>query len=168
MEEWKDIIGYEGKYQVSNTGKIRSLNYRRTGKIKLLKPTTDRDGYKTILLYKNNKQKRYKLHRLIAKVFINNPNDLPEVNHKDEDKSNNRVENLEWCDRKYNANYGTIKERIAETNFKKVRCIDTGEIFNSINEAAEKYNIHNSTLVHYLKGRGNSVAGYKWEYYKEG
>lgn len=109
-EIWKDISGYEGEYQVSNLGNVRSLNYRRSGELKLLKQATT-NGYKQITLSKNGKCKSYNVHRLVAIAFIPNPNNYKEVNHKDEDKSNNNVNNLEWCTREYNNNYGTKNER---------------------------------------------------------
>ena len=106
--------GYEGKYQVSNDGKVRSLNYKRTGKTKILKQNTNKDGYKTLLLCKNGKVKAYYIHRLVAQAFIPNPNNYLIVNHKDENPANNHVSNLEWCNHEYNMNYGTIKDRISE------------------------------------------------------
>lgn len=111
---WKDIEGYEGLYQVSNTGKVRSLNYRCTGKSKTLKQDTTKFGYNLIVLYKNHKRKVYLVHRLVALVFIPNPLNLPQVNHIDEDKTNNAVWNLEWCTPKYNSNYGTRLERCSK------------------------------------------------------
>ena len=116
---WKDIPGYEGLYQVSNTGKVRSLNYRGTGQTKILKQNITRYGYKTLALCKNGKDKRYFVHRLVAEAFIPNPNNLPYVNHKDEDKTNNAVWNLEWCTHEYNMNYGTINERRSKTRREK-------------------------------------------------
>ena len=113
-EMWKDIPGYEGKYQVSNTGEVKSLNYNGSGKTKLLKQSTIKYGYKRVGLCKNNKQKYYLVHRLVAITFIPNPNDLLVVNHKDENPSNNNVNNLEWCTQKYNVNYGTAIKRSSE------------------------------------------------------
>lgn len=113
MEEiWKDIDGYEGLYQVSNIGRVRSLKF---GKIKVLKQEIIKKGYKRVHLLKNRKMKGYLVHRLVAEAFIPNNNNLPCVNHKDEDKTNNRIENLEWCDIKYNANYGTAIQRSSKT-----------------------------------------------------
>lgn len=114
-EIWKDITGYEGLYQVSNIGMVRSLNYRRTGRVQLLKLYKDRGGYLNVVLCKDGKEKRNLVHRLVAEAFIPNPDNLPQVNHKDENPSNNRVENLEWCDCKYNQNFGTRNERISKT-----------------------------------------------------
>lgn len=113
-EIWKEIEDYEGEYEVSNLGNVRSLNYRRSGEIKLLKQYTDKKGYKYVRLSKNGKGKIYKIHRLVAMAFIPNPDNLPIVNHIDECKSNNMVSNLEWCTVAYNNTYGTARKRASE------------------------------------------------------
>ena len=113
-EIWKDIKGYEGKYMVSNLGRFKSLNYRRTGKEKILEGYPDKDGYLYVQLWKDGKGKNCRINRLVAQAFLENPQNLPEVNHKDEDKTNNRVENLEWCTTQYNIKYGTGIKRRAE------------------------------------------------------
>ena len=112
-EIWCPIKGYEGQYQVSDKGRVRSIKF---GKERILKPGSDKDGYLQVCLYKNGEQKECKVHRIVAQTFTPNPDNLPEVNHKDEDKINNKVSNLEWCDRKYNQNYGTRNQRMAEKN----------------------------------------------------
>lgn len=104
-EIWRDIAGYEGKYQVSNLGRVRSLQYHNTKgimRIGYLKPATDGCGYLRCALSKNNKLATFKVHRLVASAFIDNPNNLPQVNHKDGDKRNNNVGNLEWCNNSQN------------------------------------------------------------------
>lgn len=112
-EIWKDIIGFEGIYEISNLGRIRRI---KTGRIL---STRRSDGwYITVTLYKDKKRYGKSLHRLVSEAFISNPDNLPEVNHRDEDKTNNRVDNLEFCDHKYNVNYGTIKDRIRNTRLK--------------------------------------------------
>ena len=116
-ELWKDIKNYEGHYQVSNFGRVKSIKF---GKEIILKPVTDRHGYLIVGLWKNNKQKTYKVHRLVMEAFIPNTDNLPCVNHKDEDKTNNNVENLEWCTYTYNNNYGTRIERISKRRSKTV------------------------------------------------
>ena len=126
MEEWRYIKGYEGKYQISNYGRVKSLknskgNYRE----KIMNPNDDTHGYLKVNLSKNNKKKTYKIHRLVAIHFIDNPNNYECVNHKDENKQNNRVENLEWCTKKYNTNYGTTQKRHSET---KKRLFKEGKI----------------------------------------
>ena len=115
-EEWRDIKGYEGRYQVSNLGRVKSLNYRHTNKEKILSNTTNTKDYLTVSLYKNGKIKTYYIHKLVAAHFIPNPDNYKEVNHKDENKSNNCVSNLEWCSREYNQNYGTKTQRASESN----------------------------------------------------
>lgn len=97
-EIWKDIEGYEGFYQVSNLGNVRSLNYGNKGFVKNLKPRIVKDGYYMV----NLKNKNYQIHQLVAKAFISNPNNYVEINHKDENKHNNCADNLEWCSREYN------------------------------------------------------------------
>lgn len=116
MEEiWKEIEGYEGKYEVSNLGNVRSLNYNGTGEIKLLKQYICHNRYEQVNLYKNGKPKHHLVHRLVARAFIPNPNNYKEVNHKDENPANNNVNNLEWCTREYNNNYGTRNKRAGES-----------------------------------------------------
>ena len=111
MEIWKDIKGYEGLYQVSNLGRIKSFNYMNTGKEKIKTPTLQKKhpmkqgGYLQTTLYKNNQSKTVVVHRLVAEAFIPNPDNLPQVNHKDHDKTNNCVDNLEWCTAKYHSNH---------------------------------------------------------------
>lgn len=124
MEEiWKDKKDYEGLYQVSNLGRAKSLDRYVKGKGhslqlkkgRILKPMKDNNGYLKVLLSKNGKYTNYYVHRLVAEVFLPNPNNYKEVNHKDENKTNNVVTNLEWCDRKYNQNYGTRTEKCSKT-----------------------------------------------------
>lgn len=136
MEEWRDIPGYEGLYQVSNEGRAKSLeksyterNSRKathTLEERVLKPSKYNKGYLYVTLTKNDKRKIKKIHRLVAEAFIPNPDGLPQVNHKDENKENNFVfinedgsvdlekSNLEWCDNKYNSNYGSRGKRIGD------------------------------------------------------
>lgn len=102
MEIWKDVVGYEGLYKISNTGKV--LNVKRNKLRSLIK---DKDGYYQLGLSKNDVRTYHKVHRLVAIAFLENPNNLPVVNHKNEVKQDNRVENLEWCTQAYNNTYGS-------------------------------------------------------------
>lgn len=111
---WAPVKGYEGLYEVSTNGEVKSLNYNRTGKEKVLKPGKSRGGYLRVFLYKNGECKPHSVHRLVAEAFLDNPENLPCVNHKDENPSNNNVNNLEFCSYQYNINYGTAIQRRVE------------------------------------------------------
>lgn len=122
-EVWKDIKGYEGIYQVSNMGNVKRLDcsvfvkgkgYRHL-KARNTKQHLDHHGYKKVHLWKNNKDKPFFVHRLVAMAFLDNPNNYPQINHKDENKENNEITNLEWCTVAYNNNYGTKIERVRES-----------------------------------------------------
>ena len=119
IEIWKTVISdcepYEG-YKVSNLGRILNLNYKNTGKAKLMNPSTNIYGYLQVNLRKNGESKTCKVHRLVAETFLPNPENKPEVNHIDEDKTNNRVDNLEWKNHRDNCNHGTRNERIGKAN----------------------------------------------------
>ena len=118
-EIWKPIKNYEGLYEVSNLGRIKGVTRYVKGKVgyriqkeKIRKCEVSSNGYLHVLLCKNGKYTTHNVHRLVAGAFIPNPDNLPEINHKDENKENNCVDNLEWCTRKYNMNYGTTQSRI--------------------------------------------------------
>lgn len=174
-EIWKDVVGYEGLYQVSNLGRVKSLNYNRTGKEKIMKPISHKYGYLKVNLRKNNSEKKFLIHRLVAQAFLPNPNNLPQVNHKDENPSNNIVTNLEYCDAKYNSNYGTRNEKLSInlTNRKDlskvVLQIDKNtnviiNIFPSIREAERQTGCSNKNIQRCCKGKSKSAYGYKWSY----
>ena len=113
-EIWKDIDGYEGLYQVSNYGKVKSLGNEFSRKEKILNFSKNKDGYLQVFLYKEGKRKNCYVHCLVANAFIPNPNNLPTVNHINENKENNVVENLEWMNMKQQVNHGTCQQRRAE------------------------------------------------------
>ena len=158
-EEWRDIKGYEGLYQVSNLGRVKSLsridNLGRKKKETILSPGKDKNGYFQIQLYKEKTIKMRKIHRLVAETFIPNPDNLPQVNHKDENKQKNHIGNLEWCDNTYNQNYGTSKIRRG----KPVICVTTGLMFNTLSEAAEYYGINNKNDIGQVCRKKRSYCG---------
>ena len=158
-EVWKDIPHYEGQYQVSNLGRVYSI---KSG-IFLSQKVKTNDGYLTVKLYGNGKSKREYVHRLVALAFIDNPKGLPQVNHKDENPENNNVSNLEWCDCKYNNNYGHHNEKSSNSRCKPVKCVETGVIYKSGKEAAEKLGISASQIYAIFRGRCTTAGGYHWE-----
>lgn len=139
--EWKPVVGYEGKYEVSNSGLVASLNYGRTGERKIMKPQIDRYGYMYISMASD---KKLKVHQMVAKAFIPNPESKPTVNHLDENKLNNCAGNLEWA---------TFSEQNKYSKGKKVEIIDGDKVysFNSIREAANYFGLDRKKLGIYFK-----------------
>ena len=174
MEEiWKDIAGYNGRYQISNLGRVRSFAQdSKVGKIKVGNKT--HKGYRTYLLYDGNGGSKWcPVHRLVAQAFIANPDGLPQVNHKDENKENNCVTNLEWCTNDYNSHYGTKIQRgreanmCCETTSLPIYSIDKNgkkEVYASIGEAERITGCSHSNIVRTLKGRTNHCGGRQWFY----
>lgn len=174
-EIWKDIKNYEGLYQVSNFGNVKSLERKikrleHTKKIneKLLKKVIDKTGYYIVGLSKNNKNKKICVHRLVIEAFVPNINNLPCVNHKDENKLNNNLDNLEWCDYKYNNNYGTVKERMKKIKGKPVYQYDLFNNFikkwESSMEVQRILNIPQSNVSKCCLGKRNRAGGYIWKH----
>lgn len=178
-EVWKDIEGYENLYQVSNFGRIHSLDRfvpRKTGTVqkvhgRILKLIEDKDGYLQVSLWKENKMKKAKVHRLVGEAFIPNPNNLSEINHINEMKNDNTVSNLEWCTRKENINHGTRTEQAAKAKRRPVIGInlDTGNknTFKSMRKTI-KFGFHPSAIRKVCMGEQESHKGYSWEFVKEG
>lgn len=164
-EVWKDIKDYEGHYQVSNQGRVKSL---KRVKEQILKPGRDKDGYLFVILYKNNKMKYCFIHRLVAQSFIPNPQNLPQVNHKNEDKTDNKVDNLEWCDSKYNNNYGTHIQRQAEKLSKPVlQYTKTGEFvreWKSTMDVKRNLGYSQSHISDCCNEKRKSANGFVWRY----
>lgn len=183
-EIWKDIPGYENLYQISSMGKVKSL--RRTVKYKngaihivnekILKPSKDREGYLRIFLCKEGINKNMLVHRLVCESFLKNPYNLPEVNHRNEIKTDNRLENLEYCDRKYNVNYGTGNERRAKElskvkkgvyNTKKskpVKCLENGKIYPSISEVHRQFGFSQGNICECCNKKRKSAYKLHWEW----
>lgn len=164
MEEFRSIQGYEGIYQVSGYGRVKSLKF---GKEKFLKPIANSCGYLYVRLCKDGKSKCQNIHRLVAQAFIPNPLGLPQVNHKDEDKANNRVENLEWCDRSYNCNYGTRIQRVSEVRSKQVYQYSlNGELVAKWLSTAEcgKNGFNQAAVSDCCNNKRKTHKGYIWKY----
>ena len=164
MEEiWKDIEEYAGLYQVSNLGRVKSL-YTNS----ILKGCKHINGYLVVNLYKNGSKSTKRIHRLVAQAFIPNPENKSQVNHIDENKTNNKVSNLEWTTRKENLNHGTRTERIRKTQSIPIIAtnLKTGEYteFYGSSECARQLGLHQSNITEVLKGRYKQTGGYTFKY----
>ena len=188
---FKEIEGYCGRYQINEDGVVINVQRGRERKQQVAR------GYKRVTLCLGGKNKNFLVHRLVAKVFLDDYSEDLQVNHKDENKFNNNVSNLEMCTSKYNNNYGTRNERISKKNkgvmnvgkhlspatefkkghrpwckgipaywrFKKVKCVQTGEIFPSVTDAAKKYECAVQNIIRCCK-KGGKARGLNWEYAK--
>lgn len=174
MEEWKDIAGYEGYYQVSNLGRVRSLDRtvkkwdgEKVAKGIILKQSKNLRGYLFVELFRNGIGRINTIHRLVAGAFIKNPNNLSQINHKDEDKTNNKMENLEWCDSLYNARFGTRTLRASMKISKKVlvltECGEEYGRYDSVSLAAKSLGKCKASICNYLK-KGISPDGLIFKY----
>lgn len=157
----KDIEGYEGRYAVTEDGRVWSYLSN-----KFLSPSIS-GGYLRVMLYKDNSSKGYYIHRLVAQAYLDNPLGLETVNHKDEDKSNNCVENLEWMTILDNLNYGTRHTRSCISKSRRVRCIELDRVFDSVNSAAKELGIAQPNITACCKGRLKTAGKYHWEYVEE-
>ena len=156
----KDIVGYEGLYAVTSCGKVWS--YKRK---KFLKPYTVRGGYLQVKLLKDNEKKCCYVHRLIADAYIPNPENLPQINHRDENKTNNCLQNLEWCDAKYNSNYGTRNEKVANSNKKSILQFDlNGNFIKEWKSATDVGREVRDNIYHCLKGDQKTAYGFIWKF----
>ena len=170
-EQWLDISGYEGLYQISNFGRVKSFYFKNP---RILKPHKVK-GYSNVELYKNKKKKQFYIHRLVMENFcpIENMNVL-DVNHKDEDKSNNHISNLEWMTHKDNLNYGSRAEKARmkmqgknSSRSKKVRCVEKNVIYEALREAERQLGIPATNISKACKGKIKTAGGYHWKYVEE-
>lgn len=176
-EEWRDVVGYEGLYQVSNLGRVRRMSASFTdtkGRLRhfvgrVLRPQKLRHGYVYVNLWKDNVRKGCTIHRLVAIAFIPNPDNKPQVNHIDGDRANNKVENLEWTTNSENQRHRLDilhhkGVRIYET--RKVVCVETGDVYDSITSASKFANVAVSNIVAVCRGYegAHTSGGYHWKY----
>jgi hypothetical protein len=189
IEIWKDIQGYENLYQISSFGNVKSLGNGGSNKSKekLLKQRICK-GYFNVGLCKDGKQKKYQVHRLVAQAFLDNPNNYPQVNHKNEIKIDNCISNLEWCTQAYNNNYGTRLERHSKTMKGKTHTQKTKDkmsishqisivqihqsglivgVYDSAKEVSEVLGINRGDISSCLKGKQKTAGGFKFKYLNE-
>lgn len=161
-EIWKPIKGYENRYLISDKGEVKSIKHNKILKKEL------RRNYWSVQLFNGVKYKHFSIHRLVGLNFIDNPDNLPYINHKDENKLNNNVNNLEWCTCSYNINYGTSITRSKEKKSVSIlKLSKNGEIlntYNSISDAEKETGIYNSNIVKCCKGERKTAGGYIWKY----
>ena len=175
-EEWRDVVGYEGLYQVSDQGRVKSLERKvkhwrggeRIQKERILKPATAYNGYLLVPLYAGGKRKKLKVHRLVCQAFHDNPDNKPCVNHIDENKTNNAANNLEWCTYEENNNHGTRNARSAETKSKPVAqyALD-GELIKiwvSAREAQKQAGFSYKHISNVATGKHKTHKGFIWRY----
>ena len=175
-EIWKDIKEYEGLYQISNLGNIKSVNKKdslgRKVNGKMMKPIKRKDGYLDITLHKNGEAKHFLIHKIVAKTFIKNKNNYKEINHIDENKRNNNIDNLEWCDRSYNINYGKAnksrRKKLLNKRGKKIAQLDNNKqiikIFPSLMQTVRELKLNKSHLSQCCNGKRKTTGGYYWQY----
>lgn len=175
-EIWKDITGYEGLYQVSDQGRVKSLerkdSFGRLIKERILRPAPTTVGYLIVILCTGGNQKHFAVHRLVCQAFCDNPENKPEVNHINENKTDNRACNLEWCTRRENINHGTRNERAA-MSIAKILSKPIGkytlngelvEVWQSASEAERQTGFHQSNISAAARGKLKTAYGYVWKY----
>lgn len=191
-EEWRDIKGYEGLYQVSNLGRIKSLKYKGGKQERILDGSINNNGYRVVTFRKDNKRRDYLVHRLVAEVFIPNPNNKPFIDHIDTDRTNNRIDNLRWVTQKENCNNVITKKKYVDSskqsyilgkspkmigakgkdNPKSKKAIQltlNGEpikIWDSIREV-DRHGFSSTCVVKCCKGYRRTHKGFKWMYLSE-
>lgn len=177
-EIWRYIDGYEGLYQVSNFGNVRTLKF---GKKRILKPSKDKDNYLKVTLCKDGKLKTYKIHRLAAFAFIPKIEGKNHVDHIDGNRQNNNVNNLRWCNQKENNNFDLARKHKSEAtkgrigawkgktgalhnSSKAVLCVELNKVFGSVREAERELNINHSSISECCLNKRKSAGGYTWKY----
>lgn len=162
-EEWRPVKGYT-RYEVSDKGNVRNIHTKVPKAVRKTKT-----GYLIADLKENGKKSTKYVHRMVAEAFLPNPEALPQINHKDENKSNNMVDNLEWCSVSYNNTYNGRAKKVGEhhkenhPSCKRVRCVETGKEYVSVREASRKTGICGMCISYCLNGKQNHAGGYRWE-----
>lgn len=178
-EIWKDVVDYEGLYKVSSFGRVKRVEskvktcLKNLNGVKIVKERIKTpiiiNKYYSVHLCKEGKTQQCRIHRLVAKAFIPNPKNFPQINHKDENKLNNRVENLEWCSSKYNQNYGSRSYKRIHSNTKEIAKINPNtmevvELYFSLMEASRKNNISFKAISRCANGKSKTSGGFIWKY----
>ena len=167
MEVWKDICGFEGRYQISNLGNVKSLprkdKFCKRDNEMILKTFVCGSGYQEVILSKKRQRTPKLIHRMVAEAFVPNPDGKREVNHKDGNKFNNEWTNLEWVTPSENINH-SYKILNNKAYSRKVKCVETKDVFSSLKEAADSYCLQLPLIWKCCNGRQKTTGGYHWEY----
>jgi hypothetical protein len=167
MEYWKPIVGYEGLYEVSSYGRVKSLP-RTTTSGGILAQSEGKSGYLYVTLCKDNVHVSKQVHRLVAENFIRNDSNLPQVNHLDENPHNNRVDNLMWCTPKQNVNYGNCIAKRSQSNKKAVKQLSASgefiQVWNGARDASKELGINYKNISACANGKRNYAGGFKWQF----
>lgn len=177
MTEWRDIKDFEGLYQISTSGEVKSVERIKQNNLgfqkvneRIRKLSKDKDGYLQVCLSKEGRHYLKKIHRLVAEAFLPNPDNLPVINHKNENKEYNRVENLEWCTVKYNTNYGNGITKMAITQGRPVLQLYNGyviEEFYSTQKASKETGVPQANIYKVCVGERRTAGGYEWRFKDE-
>lgn len=168
-EIWKPVKGYEERYEISNYGNVASLRYARGGNRRLLKQSVNTWGYLQVTLSKDKTKNNKTVHRLVAETFVENPNNLPQINHIDEDKWNNRADNLEWCDSAHNINHGERTRKASNSMCRAVIATlpdGTEERYSSVQEASVTLGVTHSAISNAIhkRQRHKRSCGREWRF----
>ena len=155
----KDIKNYEGLYAITEDGEVYSIRRKN-----FLKQYKTPKGYMTVRLSKNNVAKGFQVHRLVAEAYLPNPNNLPQVNHKDENPSNNHLSNLEWISAKDNINYGSHNEKMIKSQSYPVFCEELQKRFINARIASEELGLNRQNIQACCNGKRKTCGGYHWRY----
>lgn len=180
-EEWRPLKEFDGSYEVSSFGRVRSLDrmiadgrpgvaLKRLLRGRIMATTPNNHGYLCVYICKDGKKYCKRVHRLVAEAFIPNPENLPQINHKDENKKNNKVDNLEWCTAEYNMNYGTLPKKLSKRKSKRCMAIypdGAAIVFNSVKEAAEAFHTSFGNICAACRGERKYSHGLRWVYLKD-
>ena len=174
QEEWRDVVGYEGLYQVSNIGLVKSMQTWRGTRERILKEKRADNGYCLVEIYKSKERKTHLIHRIVAEAFIPNPDNKPEIDHIDGTRDNNKIDNLRWCTRKENHNFPIYRKRrsnvmigrTGKSNGKSraVVCIDTSVVYFGTREAQRMTGVNQGSISAVCRGKLKTAGGFRWQY----